>query len=219
MKPAIQVKHAEPKPTDALTGLPARAAFDVAFQEMVKRAHKSNAGLSLAVIDIDLFGRINHARGREAGDAVLHQVGQALHAAAGEGAQVFRFGGDAFAVAWEGQEKEQAFLMVEALRQRIESGFAGEASPIGLSVGLAAYPDDGEKAAEVVQRANGALYRAKVSGRSKVCLAREEKMVTKTSHYTQGQLMGLRRLAEREGIKDAELLREALNDLLRKYNA
>ncbi len=71
----------------------------------------------------------------------------------------------------------------------------------------------------MVQRASGALYRAKVSGRSKVCLAREEKMVTKTSHYTQGQLLGLRRLAEREGIKDAELLREALNDLLRKYNA
>jgi len=51
-----------------------------------------------------------------------------------------------------------------------------------------------------------------------VCLAREEKMVTKTSHYQQGQLLGLRRLAEREGIGEAVLLREALNDLLRKYN-
>ena len=44
-------------------------------------------------------------------------------------------------------------------------------------------------------------------------------MVTKTSHYTQGQLMGLRRLAEREGIGEALLLREALNDLLRTHNS
>ncbi len=44
-------------------------------------------------------------------------------------------------------------------------------------------------------------------------------MVTKTSHYTQGQLLGLRRLSEREGFGEAVLLREALNDLLRKYNA
>ena len=219
MKTAIQVKHAEPLSADALTGLPARAAFDMLFPELVKRAHKSSESLSLAVIDIDLFGQINQARGRDAGDAVLRQVGQALHAAVGASGQVFRFGGDAFAAVWEAQEKEQAFLLVEALRQRIEAEFASAASPVGLSVGLAAYPDDGEKPAEVVQRASGALYRAKVSGRSKVCLAREEKMVTKTSHYTQGQLLGLRRLAEREGIKDAELLREALNDLLRKYNA
>jgi hypothetical protein len=52
-----------------------------------------------------------------------------------------------------------------------------------------------------------------------VALAREEKMVTKTVHYTQGQLAGLSRLAGREDLNEATLLREALDDLMRKYNS
>src|SRR5690606_12398940 len=103
------------------------------------------------------------------------------------------------------------------------SGYVGERTLDGgsvvavtVSMGLAAYSDDGMKAQEVVHKANEALYRAKVSGRDRICLAREEKMVTKTSHYMQGQLLGLRRLAERQKIGEAVLLREALNDLLRK---
>ncbi len=88
-----------------------------------------------------------------------------------------------------------------------------------VSAGLAACPDDDTEGKALLVKACEALYRAKVSGRNKVCLAREERMVTKTSHYTQGQLLGLRRLSEREGFGEAVLLREALNDLLRKYNA
>jgi hypothetical protein len=70
-----------------------------------------------------------------------------------------------------------------------------------------------------MRKASEALYRAKVGGRNKVCLAREERMVTKTSHYAQGQLYGLSRLAKRKGVGEAVLLREALDDLLRKYNS
>ena len=63
-----------------------------------------------------------------------------------------------------------------------------------------------------------ALHRAKTTGRNKVSLAREERMITKTSHYTQGQLERLSELATREGVGEAVLLREALDDLLRKYS-
>jgi predicted DNA-binding protein len=62
------------------------------------------------------------------------------------------------------------------------------------------------------------MYRSKAAGRSKVSLAREERMVTKTSHYTQGQLDRLSNLAKREGLGEAVLLREAMDDLLRKYS-
>lgn len=99
---------------------------------------------------------------------------------------------------------------------RTEGG--GEVA-VSVSAGMAASPDDGTRPQDLINKAHEALYRAKVAGRNRVCLAREEKMVTKTSYYTQGQLMGLRRLAERMGIRDAELLREALNDLLLKHNA
>ena len=57
-----------------------------------------------------------------------------------------------------------------------------------------------------------------LTGRSRVCLAREEKMVTKTSHYTAEQLQQLTKLSKREGIGEAVLLREALDALLQKYD-
>lgn len=87
-----------------------------------------------------------------------------------------------------------------------------------FSTGLSAYPDDGSRAREVIRRADGAMYRAKNTGRNKVCLAREEKMVTKTSHYTQEQLERLSKLAKAEGVGEAVILREALDDVLKKYD-
>ena len=64
------------------------------------------------------------------------------------------------------------------------------------------------------------MYRAKNTGRNKVCLAREEKMVTKTSHCTQEQLERSSKLAEAEGGGGGEavILREALDDVLKKYD-
>ncbi|MCC6142271.1 MAG: diguanylate cyclase [Candidatus Hydrogenedentes bacterium] len=190
-----------------------REAAHAALADAVAQAEKEGAAAAMAIVDVDWCGRINRDRGRAAGDALLKALAKQLKTAAGSGGTAFRYGGDAFCVVWRGVEKEQAFLRVEQVRAALES------DQVTVSAGVAGYPDDGAAATDLVNKAFEALYRAKVSGRNKVCLAREEKMVTKTSHYTQGQVLGLRRLAEREGIKDAELLREALNDLLRKYNA
>lgn len=209
-------------PRDALTGLPDRGAFEADFAARIARKAKQPPVIALAVVDIDLFGAINEAHGRETGDGVLCDLVAALSDFLTGDEALYRFGGDALAVMLPGTEKEQAFLRMETFR----SHFVGERRlasgvvvPVTISMGLAAYSDDGMKAQEVVHKANEALYRAKVSGRDRICLAREEKMVTKTSHYMQGQLLGLRRLAERQKIGEAVLLREALNDLLRKYNA
>jgi diguanylate cyclase (GGDEF)-like protein len=207
---------------DGLTGLPGRAAKSASKAARIDRKSKQPAVISLAVVDIDLFGAINEAHGRETGDGALCDLVAALTAHLTGDDALYRFGGDALAVMMPGVEKEQAFLRMEAFR----SAYVGERSlgtgktvPVSISMGLAAYADDGAKAQDVMLKANEALYRAKVGGRDRICLAREEKMVTKTSHYMQGQLLGLRRLAERQKIGEAVLLREALNDLLRKYNA
>lgn len=210
---------------DKLTGLPARPALESALAKHVDQARKNGGSVSVVLADIDLFGRLNKAYGRSAGDSVLKSLGALFVAAWKSDGQSYRFGGDAFGVVIPGTEKEQAFLQLEALRERIAADFAvpegdaGATARLSISAGVASFPDDGVKPLEIVNKAAEALYRAKVGGRNKVCLAREEKMVTKTSHYTQGQLMGLRRLAEREQIGEALLLREALNDVLRKYNA
>lgn len=210
---------------DGLTGLPGRGAFEADFTARIAKKSKPPVLVSLAVVDIDLFGEINKSYGQAGGDGVLCDLADALRAHLAKEGGLYRFGGDALAVMMPGVEKEQAFLRMEAFR----ADYAGEraipvagemvAVPVTISMGLATYSDDGTKAPDVIHKANEALYRAKVGGRNKICLAREEKMVTKTSHYMQGQLLGLRRLAEREKIGEAVLLREALNDLLRKYNA
>jgi len=121
-------------------------------------------------------------------------------------------------------EKEEAFLLLEQARAAFGPEHVFEANgrevklPVTFSVGIASFPDDGANATELVRKAGDAVYRAKETGRNKVCLAREERMVTKTSHYTQGQLDRLSKLAGREGLGEAILLREALDDLLRKYS-
>lgn len=210
---------------DPLTGLMVRVRFEQELARAAARARKQGGAVSVGVVDVDLFGQVNEAHGREAGNALLVALAAALSEAFGGDCRVGRIGGDGMAVLWPELEKEQAFLRLEAFRAsfaqpRVVAGGGGpvELTP-SVSAGLAACPDDDTDGAALLVKACEALYRAKVSGRNKVCLAREERMVTKTSHYTQGQLLGLRRLSEREGFGEAVLLREALNDLLRKYNA
>ena len=88
---------------------------------------------------------------------------------------------------------------------------------ITISGGVAAYPTDGTEAVEVMRKADQALYRAKTSGRNKICIAQEERMATKTAHYTLTQLERLSALSREQAIGEAALLREALDDLLVKY--
>lgn len=201
------------------------AAFLASFQDCMARAVESSGALSLAVVDIDLFGKVNAKHGRSAGDAAVAVVQRHLEETLAPKGEVMRYGGDAFAVVFEGVEKEDAFLQTEVARASFDRTHVvrwGEGQvelALALSVGLASFPDDGTDETGVIRKANEALYRAKVGGRNRVCLAREERMVTKTSHYAQGQLYGLSRLAKREGLGEARLLREALDDLLRKYNS
>jgi diguanylate cyclase (GGDEF)-like protein len=210
--------------TDALTGLPNYDAFLTDLSPEIQRAERDSGCLSLALFDLDWFTRINREQGQAFGDAVLQALGRHLSIAFDGKGKVYRFGGDALAVLLPGLSKEQAFLLAEDARREFDRAHDVTVDdrtvsvPLSVSAGLAAYPDDGVKDAEVVRKANEAVYRAKVTGRNRVCLAREEKMVTKTSHYTQGQLEGLSRLAKREGLNESVLLREALDDLLRKYN-
>ena len=195
------------------------------FQESLDRAQSECAALSMILFDIDWFGRVNQQHGRLVGDALVETFADTLRASTGGTGDILRYGGDAHAAVLPGVEKEEAFLLAESARKAFDgkhvvtTGERVVELALTLSAGVASFPDDDTKAQELIRKANEALYRAKVSGRNKVCLAREEKMQTKTSHYTQGQLAGLARLAKREGIGEAVLLREALNDILRKYNS
>jgi diguanylate cyclase (GGDEF)-like protein len=217
--------HTTEQGTDALTGLAQYDGFIEQLEMDMAQAEKDGGSVSMALIDIDWFAKLNKEYGSAAGDGVLKALSAFLQEMFSGRGQVYRYGGDAFAVLLADVEKEEAFLLLEEARRsfvgdhEVEAGDTRATVPISITVGVAAVPDDANTPQELTRKANEAVYRAKVGGRAKVCLAREEKMVTKTSHYTQGQLHGLSRLAKREGIGEAVLLREALDDLLRKYNA
>ena len=210
---------------DALTDLPGYEAFLTDLEASQETMEPSGRSVSIALVDIDEFGKVNVANGHAAGDEAIRALAQALVGAIGDEAEVYRYGGDAFMVLFAGMEKEQAFLRMEEARALfggehvVEVGNTSVRLNLTVSMGIAAFPDDGTKVPDLIRKCSEALYRAKVSGRNKVALAREKKMVTKTSHYTQGQLEGLSRLAKREGLNEATLLREALDDLLRKRNS
>ncbi|MBX7257890.1 MAG: diguanylate cyclase [Candidatus Hydrogenedentes bacterium] len=200
-------------------------SFLHAFDEVAAQSSAEGGSIALLLFDVDWCGRVNRDHGHAAGDASITALGARLEVTLDNAACIVRCGGDAYVALLPGVEKEEAFLQAERVRAVIEkepialTGGDTVAWSVSVSAGVAVYPDDGGKAGDVFRKASEALYRAKIGGRNRVCLSREERMVTKTSYYTQGQLAGLSRLAKREGLNEAVLLREALDDLLRKYNA
>jgi diguanylate cyclase (GGDEF)-like protein len=209
--------------TDELTGLLSRKAFHETIDTILGDAKGSYGPISLAFIDIDNFLKLNNEYGHVAGDEVLKKIAEIIREVAGDEGIPVRYGGDEFVIIFPGIEREQAFLAVEKLRtEASQTSFkVGENGAsidgISLSAGISCYPMDGRLKSELLRKADQALYRAKVTGRAKVRLAYDERMVPKTSHYTQTQLERLTKLAAERQAGEAELLREALDDLLAKY--
>ncbi len=200
---------------DALQ-FPLGDAFETAVTEFMEAHPEGDAELVIAVIDLDNFLHINEFFGREAGDRMLIDTGLYLADSLPAEAKIFRIAGDEFGILFPGMEKEEVFLLME--QKRASFGIkAPDGEIMTISVGIAAAFDDASRYQELMRKAESAMFRAKYSGRNKVALAREEKMVPKTSHYTADQLRRLTALSKREGVGEAILLREALDMLLKKY--
>jgi len=136
----------------------------------------------------------------------------------------FRDSRDEFVILVPDGGKEDAFLKAERLRGLVcdeKLGYVsadGEPITQSISAGVSSFPDDGVRPADICRRAESAMVRAKKNGRNLVCLAREEKLTPKTSHYTQAQLEKLTLISDKLNVGEAALLREALDDLLKKYD-
>ncbi len=172
----------------------------------------------IALTDCDKFDHINKDFGREEGDRILIAAGTYLKDNLPAEAKIYRIGGDEFGIIFRGaMEREEIFLLLNEIKNNYDV-----ATPDGvrqsITVGMATAFVDASRCAELIRKADSALYRAKVSGRNRVAMAKEEKMVPKTSHYTQDQLQRLSKLAKREGVGEAILLREGLDMLLKKYD-
>ena len=205
---------------DRLTGLRPGSAMSAGMEGLIAK----EAEFSLIILDIDNLMALNRDFGHDAGDAVFRLIADSIRQAFPEPCEAFRDTRDQFDVLLPGISKERAFLLAEGLRASVAGEDLGYASNKGermaqtVSVGVAAYPEDGGRPAELARKAASALDRAKKGGRNAVCLAREEKLLPKTSHYTQTQLEKLTAISERTGVAEAALMREALDILLKAYD-
>jgi len=159
--------------TDALTGLPNRRALFEAADALLFGAGR-HSRLSVMVLDLDHFKKINDTYGHLLGDRVLQRFSHTLAAQAGEGSIVARLGGEEFAAILPGAGLDTAHTKAE----RVRTAFADIASvidglPVGgtVSIGIAAHEGPGCDISALFHRADGALYVAKQSGRNKVAVA------------------------------------------------
>ncbi|HET9691703.1 MAG TPA: GGDEF domain-containing protein [Acidimicrobiales bacterium] len=154
---------------DGLTGLANRRAFDTGLDREVAGALRRGEPLSLVLIDIDHFKRVNDTRGHTGGDEVLRAVAGVLAAACRTQDLVARYGGEEFAVVLPGCPAEAARVIVERARRAMaaEPLFGG----VTVSAGVATLPDHAGAAVGLVEAADAALYAAKAAGRDRVTVA------------------------------------------------
>jgi two-component system cell cycle response regulator len=158
---------------DALTRVYNRRHFVERLESEVAYSRRHRSPLSMLMIDIDHFKRINDGYGRPAGDYVLATLGQILLAAVRVEDIVARYGGDEFAILCRGTAPMSALQLADRLRRDIEAhGFAyrGKRIPVTLSVGIAMCADSPAAAQYLVAKAEGALHEAKQAGRNRAVL-------------------------------------------------
>ncbi len=208
--------------TDKLTGLLSADYFRYLLREQLfPAAQQRDEPLCVFLIDLDSFLALNEQYGRECGDQTLVAVAGILQELAPANALLVRYSGDEFGGALPEMRVDDAFSLLEEFRRRVLTLTlpCSADTPITCSIGLAGFPAHGRHEVELMREADEALYLAKVGGRNKVALPpSDSRMITKTSYYTQTQLERLSQLAKTIKCNEASILREALDDVLKKYN-
>lgn len=159
---------------DALTELCNRRHFLELMEKEIARAQRHDRPMALAILDVDLFKRVNDDHGHIAGDGVLKQIAEVLrHHVRGEDVAA-RIGGEEFAVLLPEADPEAALAFCERLREAVAAArFApgGEPRTITISIGLADLAPSRADRSTLMRAADAALYDAKESGRNRVCRA------------------------------------------------
>lgn len=156
---------------DALTGVWNRGAlFDLLYRER-ERAQRGTKPLSVAMLDIDYFKKINDSYGHPGGDEVLKELCVRLRGAIRPYDSVGRYGGEEFAVVFPETENQDALMLGERLRAVVsESPFRLGSSELSvtISIGVATSSGPDDTVEDILARADAALYQAKRAGRNRV---------------------------------------------------
>jgi diguanylate cyclase (GGDEF)-like protein len=163
---------AETATRDGLTSLVDRTTFNALLAREVRRFERYGNPLSLIMLDIDDFKRINDEFGHARGDAVLVRVGQLLEEEIRDVDVPGRWGGEEFVVMLPQAVGDEAFEVAERLRARVEKELS--ADRLTISVGVATCPDHAKTTDELYRAADTALYAAKRGGKNRVVVAAGE---------------------------------------------
>ncbi len=159
---------------DGLTGLFAKGYFFERLKEECRRGLRQNRIFSLLMIDIDHFKLYNDRFGHPAGDIVLQTIARTMTEFFREKtALTGRFGGEEFCVILSESPKEEAAALAEGLRGHIEAQtvlLRNQETRVTVSIGVASFPQDARDEAELVIKADKAMYAAKQGGRNRIKL-------------------------------------------------
>jgi diguanylate cyclase (GGDEF)-like protein len=156
--------------TDPLTGLGNHRHFHERLQRELVDAEERSAALTLCLVDIDDFKRVNDRFGHPAGDKVLAQVAGRLR----QGGEAFRLGGEEFAVLLPGHDYAAGVAVARSIVQRIATLNLGTIGSVTVSAGVASFPAHATARHELIRHADGALYWAKEDGKNRVHGARPD---------------------------------------------
>ncbi|MDX2284059.1 MAG: sensor domain-containing diguanylate cyclase [Bacteroidia bacterium] len=163
--------------TDLLTGLANRRAFRLHLQAETERVRRYEHPLSLLLIDIDHFKRINDTYGHPTGDLILSQMGRVLHSVSRGSDFSARYGGEELAIICPETSGTEAERFAERIRRTIADtefrSTSGECLHLTVSIGTATAPTDASVPEGLLEAADRALYRAKRDGRNRVRSAKD----------------------------------------------
>ncbi|WP_426240118.1 bifunctional diguanylate cyclase/phosphodiesterase [Pararhizobium sp. DWP1-1-3] len=156
---------------DPLTGLLNRRSFNSQSEATIAETRAGGTSAALLTLDLDGFKSINDVHGHADGDLVLQQVAEVLNGSFDEPAFSGRIGGDEFSVMLPGYQALEAQQAASVFMSKFKSMFGKneKGGALGVSVGIATFPEHGDDLKQLQNNADAALYRAKSLGKGRIC--------------------------------------------------
>ena len=164
---------------DELTKLPVRRFFNEKFAEEIYRSKRFDLIMSVIVLDIDLFKQINDTYGHQIGDWALKEVSRVIRTSLRQTDFPCRYGGGEMVIMLPRTNDEEAKIIAKRLKDRINAITIpdrytdGEKVPLSISQGISSFPQDGQNATELFEKADRALYWVKDGRRGTFAVYRE----------------------------------------------
>ncbi|MFH1829683.1 MAG: GGDEF domain-containing protein [Pseudomonadota bacterium] len=157
---------------DAVTGVNNKHVFKKRFSEEFSFASRNNLPLSLLMIDIDFFKKVNDTHGHMAGDYVLKGVAGRIAKALRDEDILARYGGEEFTVVLRGTDRDGAVLLAERIRKLVEAdpfSFEKQCIPVTISIGVATLCEGNFASSDdMLAHADACMYKSKEGGRNRV---------------------------------------------------